>query len=72
MSSNLVFHTHQDNHLNLRDDQSTVKTSEQVKSFKGSFKLTKQASKSKRKTSETLLTNLKAKMVVGYPCVITD
>ena len=73
MSSNLVFRTHQDNHLKRsRPPKSPFKTSEQINSFWGSFKLIKQASKSKRKPSETNLTNLKIKMVVGCPYVIIN
>ena len=73
MSSNLVFRIHQDNHLKRsRPPKSPFKTSEQINSFWGSFKLIKQASKSKRKPSETNLTNLKIKMVVGCPYVIIN
>ena len=72
-SSNLVFRTHQDNHLKRsRPPKSPFKTSEQINSFWGSFKLIKQASKSMRKPSETNLTNLKIKMVVGCPYVIIN
>ena len=73
MSSNLVFRTRQDNHLKRsRQPKSPFKTLEQINSFWGSFKLIKQASKSKRKPSETVLTNLKIKMVVGGPYVIIN
>ena len=73
MSSNVVFRTHQDNHpKRSRPPKPPYKTSEQIKSFWGSFKLIKQASKSKRKPSETNLTNLKIKMVVGCPYVIIN
>ena len=46
--------------LSLLSSSSSSKTSEQINSFKGSFKLTKQASKSWRKLFETFVTCLES------------